>query len=88
MALLLPFPPVSLLYLLAVRAERVRPGLGPMAILAALPLVALVLGLLALRGRTRGVQRQVTLLAAALAEILWALCALAMMGFAVAGHSG
>jgi uncharacterized membrane protein YozB (DUF420 family) len=59
-----------------------------MAVLAVLPLAALVLGLLALRRRTRGVQRQVMLLAAALAEILWALCALAMVGFAVARRSG
>jgi len=86
--LLLPFPPVSLLYLLAVRADRVTPALGPMAVLAALPLAALVLGLFALGRRPRGAQRQFMLLAAALAEILWALCAVAMMGFAVARRSG
>ena len=88
MGLLLPFPPLSVAYLLAVRAERVTPGFGPMAALAVLPLAAAVLGLAALRRTTRGVQRQVMLLAAALAEILWALCTLAMVGFAVARHGG
>ena len=88
MGLLLPFPPLSVAYLLAVRAERVTPGFGPMAVLAVLPLAAAVLGLVALRRTTRGVQRQILLLAAALAEILWALCTLAMVGFSVARHSG
>ncbi len=86
--LLLPFPPLSLLYLLAVRAERVAPRFEPMVVVAVLPLAAAVLGVVALRRRTRGMQRQVIMLAAALAEILWALCTLAMVGFAVARRSG
>ena len=88
MGLLLPFPPVSLLYLLAVHADRVTPGFGPMAVLATLPVAAAILGLVGLRRTTRGMRRQVMLLAAALAEIVWALCALAMVGFEVARRSG
>jgi hypothetical protein len=86
--LLLLFPPLSLLYLWGVQVQRVRPGFGPVLGLAALPLAASVLGLVALRRTREGVRRQVILLAAALAEILWALCALAMVGFAIAGRSG
>ncbi len=85
--LLLPFPPLSLLYLLAVRAERLAPRFEPLAVVAVLPLAAAVLGIVALRRSIR-VQRQAIMLAAALAEILWALCTLAMLGFAVARRSG
>jgi hypothetical protein len=88
LGLLLPFPPLSLLYLLAVRAQRVRPGFGPVLGLALLPLAASILGLVALRRTTGSVPRQVMLLTVALAEILWALCALAMVGFAIARRSG
>jgi len=87
LSLLLPFPPLSVSYLLAVRAERVSPGVAPVAVLSVLPLAAAVVGLVALRRRSHR-PRDVVLLVAALAEILWALCALAMVGFAVARHSG
>jgi len=85
---LLPFPPLSLLYLVAVRAERLTPRFAPIVVLGVVPITAAVLGLVALRERSDGVRRQVMLLIIAVAEILWALCTLAMVGFAVARRSG
>jgi hypothetical protein len=85
-ALLVPFPPLSLLYLLAIRAERVTPKFAPIVVFAVLPLAAAVVGVVAVRRRSGALE--VALLAAALAEMLWALCVLAMVGFAVAGRSG
>ena len=86
--LLLPFPPLSLLYLLAVRAERLAPGFGVLLGLMLLPLASLVVGVFAVRGRRAGLRTQVVLLAIAVAELVWAVLALAMAGFAVAWHSG
>jgi hypothetical protein len=74
-------------YVLAIRADRLSPRFGPIVVLAALPLAALVLGLIAVRRRVRR-RPHVMLLTAAFAELLWALCTLAVLGFAVVRHSG
>jgi hypothetical protein len=85
--LVLPYPPLSLLYLLAVRWERVEPSFTPLVLLAALPLAAVVLGIRGLLGgRERG--WHAALLAVAVVELLWAVMASAMIGFAIAARSG
>ncbi|HZP29410.1 MAG TPA: hypothetical protein VFC99_10695 [Acidimicrobiia bacterium] len=65
-----------------------RPSFGPILGVASLPLAASVLAVLALRRGTHGRMSQAALLGAAVAEMLWAVGALAMVGFAVAARGG
>jgi hypothetical protein len=87
--LLLPAPPLSLAYLLAVRAERLSPAFAPVVALAAFPLAAAALGMLALRASPAGERGgPLAVVGVALAELLWAVLAAAMVGFARAWRSG
>jgi hypothetical protein len=71
--LLLLHPPLTLLYLVAVRGGWVAPSYVPVAILALAPLAVLLRG-----GRTRW-----RVMAAAL-ELAWAILAAMSVGFAIA----
>ena len=88
-ALLLPQPPLSLLYLLALRTERLRPSFVPLALLAAAPLASAVVGAAALRSPAAGSRGwHAALLVGAGVELAWTLLAEAMVGFAIAWRSG
>jgi hypothetical protein len=70
-----------------VRWERLAPSFTPLTLLATLPLAALVLGVVGLRqGRARAAHG--ALVAVAVLELLWAVFASAMIGFAIAARSG
>lgn len=75
-ALLAAFPPLALLYVLAVRARVLPARVAPLVVLAALPLAAAA-------ARPRG-----TLLVLAVLELVGAAVALAVVGFALAWRSG
>jgi len=75
-ALLAAFPPLAVLYLLAVRARLLPARVVPLVVLAALPLAAVV-------ARPRA-----ALLAVAVLELVGAAVALAVVGLAVAWRSG
>ncbi len=82
LALLLPHPPLSLLYLLAIRTGRLPAVVAVAVALAVLPLLSLLLGL---RGRTEDPthghgSRWLTVLA--VAELLWALLCIAIVNVA------
>jgi hypothetical protein len=83
LALLLPHPPLSLLYLLAIRTDRLPPVVSVAVALAALPLLSLLLGL---RGRTEDPRERSgspVLAALAVVELLWALLCIAIVNVAV-----
>ncbi len=80
--LLLPQPPLTLLYLLAIRSQRVRPSFTPVILLGLLPVAALVVAVVAVR------PRQPMALLLAVLEIALAVLAAAMVGFAIAWRSG
>ena len=82
--LLAPQPPLSLLYLVALRAERIAPSFGPLLALAVFPLASLLIGVRA--GGPRA--RRFLLGALAVAELAWTALAEAMVGFAIAWQSG
>jgi len=84
-ALLLPHPILTVLYLLAVRAQRVEPRFGPVVALLVLPVVAGVLGVSHLRRATSAEQRggQLVLLALAALEAAFTGLAAAVVGFAI-----
>jgi hypothetical protein len=88
-AALLPQPPLSLLHLLLIRAERVPPSFAPVVLLGVLPLASLAIGLRR-RARSRAARGagEVALLCAALLELAWAVLSAAMVGFAIAWRSG
>jgi len=80
-ALLLPHPPLSLLYLFAMRAGRVRPHLGPVIGLAVFPLAALLLGIGLRAGKSvKSLDALVTALA--VVELVWALACIAIVNVA------
>ena len=83
--LLLPHPMLTLLYLLAVRAESVRPDYAPVIALVVLPIVSTVVGIAQLRqpesARSRG--GQIVLLAIAALEVSFTVLAAAVIGFAI-----
>ena len=85
LALLLPHPPLSLLYLLAIRTGRLRPIVAVAVGLAILPLLSLLLGFRHGTGDASE-QRRGDFLVTALAvvEILWALVCIAIVNIAVA----
>ena len=74
--LLLLQPPLTLLYLLAVRGGWLVPSYIPVAVLAVFPLAVLLLG--------RTAEGSRWLVAAAALEIGWALLAAMSVGFAIA----
>ena len=80
-ALLLPGPPLTLLYLLLIRAEHLRPSFGPVVVLGLAPLASIAVGVSVRPLRT-------SLLVLAFVEILGAILAAALVGFAVAAQSG
>jgi hypothetical protein len=83
--LLLPHPILTLLYLLAVRAERVPPGFAPVVALGLLPFLSAVIGVV-LRRRPEsasGRSRQRVLLAIAALEVSFTVLAAAIVGFAI-----
>jgi len=87
--LLLPFPVLSVGYLFAIRTGTLEPRCAPLIVLAALPAAALVGGVLGLRAAPAGAGGwQVGVIAVAALELLWAVLALAMVGFAIAWRSG
>ena len=86
--LLVPQPLLSLGYLAAIRAERLRPSLAPLLALAVLPLASAALGI---RGRRAGAAPRgwhAALVGVALLELAWTVVAAAMVGFAIAWRSG
>ncbi len=88
-ALLLPHPVLTLLYLLAVRAQRLEPSFAPVAVLATLPVLSAMVGISHLRGTSAAGSRggQITLLALAALEIAFSVLAAAVVGFAIGFRS-
>ena len=88
--LLVPEPVLSLAYLVAVRAECLRPSFVPIVVLAAFPLASAVVGARHLRAAGAGVTRRsgIVLLVVAALELVWAVVAAMMVGFAIAWRSG
>jgi hypothetical protein len=87
LALLLPHPPLSLLYLLAIRGGRLPPVVAVAVGLAILPLLSLLLGFRQGAGEASEQRRGDFLLTSlALVEILWALVCIAIVNIAVAWH--
>ncbi|GIW42617.1 MAG: hypothetical protein KatS3mg076_3194 [Candidatus Binatia bacterium] len=82
-------PVISVGYLLSIRRELLPPSFVPALLLAVLPVLSILLG--TSRYRTldlEGRRTQWILFVLAAAELLWAVVALAMVGFAVALRSG
>jgi hypothetical protein len=84
-ALLLPHPVLTLLYLLAVRAERVEPSFGPVVGLVVLPVASALVGIAHLRQTSPAGSRggQMVLLALAVLEAAFTVLAAAVVGFAI-----
>jgi len=84
-ALLLPHPALTLLYLLAVRAEHVQPSFGPVVALVVLPVISAVVGISHLRQASPAGSRggQMVLLALAALEAAFTVLAAAVVGFAI-----
>ena len=86
--LLLPHPPLSLLYLTAVREERLEPSFTPLLALGVFPVSAALASAFRFT-RARHLDRaEVALAVLALLETVWAVLALAMAGFTIAWRSG
>lgn len=86
--LLLPQPPLSLAYLMAIRARQIEPSFLPPLVLALAPLVAAVASTtMLLRDRGAPRARLLFVLIAGAAELLWAAITLAVVGFAIAWRS-
>ena len=87
--LLVPQPPLSLLYLFAVRDQRIVPRFAPLLVLALFPVASVVIGVLA-RGLSRpdDRRRRAALIAVAVLQLAWTVAAQAMVGFAIAWRSG
>lgn len=86
--LLLPHPPLSLLYLTAVREERIAPSFTPLLVLGAFPVFAALASTVRF-ARSRRLDRvQLALAGLAAIEVGWAVLALAMAGFTIAWRSG
>jgi len=83
--LLLPHPILTLLYLLAVRAERVQPGFAPVVVLVVLPFISTLVGVTQLRRIESSGSRggQIVLLAIAALEVSFTVLAAAVVGFAI-----
>jgi hypothetical protein len=83
--LLLPHPILTLLYLLALRAERVRPGFAPVVVLVVLPFVSTLVGVRQLRRAEYPSFRRghIVLLAIAALEVSFTVFAAAVVGFAI-----
>ena len=86
-ALLLPEPPLVLLYLVRLRFGRVAPSFFPPLVLAVFPVVALSLSAFRLRGgAVRAAGFEAALVGVAIVELLWAAAGLGIVAFAL--HSG
>jgi hypothetical protein len=87
--LLAPEPTLSLVYLLGIRAGRVKPAFGPMIALGLLPVASIVFGVVGLRRPESGNWSwHVGLLVVGALEIVWAVIASSIVGFAIAWRSG
>lgn len=88
--LLVPEPLLSLAYLGAIRAERLQPSFMPIVVLAAFPLASAVVGARRLQATSAGTTRRsgIVLLGVAALELVWAVVAAMMVGFAIAWRSG
>jgi hypothetical protein len=76
-ALLLPHPPLSLLYLLAMRHGRVYPRFAPLLVLTAFPVAAFAGAVLRLvTGRKSERAVSIAIVCTALIELAWATLAL------------
>jgi hypothetical protein len=85
--LLLPHPPLTAAYLVALRAGWLEPSFLPPLIAATAPFGSAILSAVRLaRGAER--RRHAILLALAVLETAWALAVLAIVGFAVAWRAG
>ncbi|MBM4269304.1 MAG: hypothetical protein FJ144_22310 [Deltaproteobacteria bacterium] len=80
-ALLVPGPPLTLLYLLLIRAEQAEPSFAPAVVLGLAPLASLAVGL-----RVRPWRKGLFVLA--LLELAWSVLTAALVGFAIAARSG
>jgi hypothetical protein len=88
-ALLVPHPPLSLLYLFAVRHGRVHPRFAPLVVLAAFPVAALAGAVRRLAAGPRSERSSaIAILCAAVIEVGWAVLALAIVGIAIGLRSG
>jgi hypothetical protein len=86
--LLIPQPVLTSLIVLGVRLRRIEPTYAPVLIVAALPLAAAIIALAGLRDTRYSPRRNWAVLAISLVELCWAVMALAIIGFAIALHSG
>jgi hypothetical protein len=82
LALLLPHPPLSLLYLLAIRSGRLPPLVAVAVGLAVLPLLSLLLGFWGRGDDPRERSRSPVLTALAVGELLWALLCITIVNVA------
>ena len=84
-ALLMPHPILTLLYLLAIRAERVQPSFAPVVALVVLPILSSLVGVVHLRQGSSAGSRggQIVLLALAALEAAFTVLAAAVVGFAI-----
>jgi hypothetical protein len=86
--LLVPQPPLSFAYLMAVRARQIEPSFLPPMLLAAFPLAAAGLSAYRLfRDRARA-RFSWLALGVSVIELLWAMLTLSIVGFAIAWRSG
>ena len=85
LGLLLPHPILTVLYLVAVRADRVRPSFVPVVALALFPVLATLVGAAQLRRLDAASPRggQIVLLALAALEVSFTVLAMAVVGFAI-----
>jgi hypothetical protein len=83
--LLIPQPPLSLAYLLAMRARWLPPSYAPVFALALLPLLSMLAGLAGLRSGQPRVGRA-ALFTLAVVETAWAALTIAIVGFARVWH--
>ena len=85
-ALLVPQPPLALLYLTRLRFGRVAPTFFPLLLLALFPLAALLLAAWRLRrSEARAPGLEAALVGLSIAELVWAMAGLMLV--AVALHS-
>jgi hypothetical protein len=88
-ALLVPHPPLSILYLLAIRHNRVHPRFAPLVVLAIFPVAALADAVRRLAAGPRSERgTSIAILCVAAIEIAWAVLALTIVGLAIGLKSG
>lgn len=86
--LLLPQPPLTLLYLVLVRGERLRPSFVPVVVLTLLPLGSLLLAVPRRGAATATRTAAIAVVVLAVLELAWGAASAALVGFAIAARSG